>query len=117
MSRLVLAAALVALASLQAAAQSLPPLFPFQGPAYEGFPCRAFQPNPDGSWTVVEPVTIPAENGLIELSPGGTTIQLEKLNIYIEAATLVLEEIDRLFNRKDDGGLIMNSLKRRRRTG
>lgn len=72
MSRLVLAI-LAVLAASQAAAQGLPyPIFPFQNAPYEGFPCRAFRPNPDGSWTVVQPVTIPAENGLIELSPGAT---------------------------------------------
>ena len=73
MSRLALAAAIAALAAWQAAAQGLPyPMFPFLSPSYQGFPCQAFRPNPDGSWTVVEFVTIPAENGLIELSPGAT---------------------------------------------
>jgi hypothetical protein len=57
------------------------------------------------------------EMQLIELSPGGTTIQLEKLNIYIEAASLVVEEINRLLSRKDGGGLILDSLKKNHRTG
>lgn len=58
------------------------------------------------------------EMRLIELSPGGTTIQLEKLNIYIEAASLVLEEISRLFARKSGGGgLILDFLQKSRKTG
>ena len=77
MSRLVLGTAIAALAGSPAAAQPssyqvFPQVFPFQGAPYAGFPCPAFQPNPDGSWTVVQPVTIPAENGLIELSSGVT---------------------------------------------
>jgi hypothetical protein len=61
---------------------------------------------------------IPAdEMKLIELSPGGTTIELEKLNIYIEGATVVLDEVNRLLGRKDSGGLILDSLKRNRRVG
>jgi hypothetical protein len=61
---------------------------------------------------------IPAdEMQLIELPPGGTTIELEKLNIYIEGATVVLDEIHRLLGRKDSGGLILDSLKRNRRIG
>jgi hypothetical protein len=61
---------------------------------------------------------IPAdEMQLIELSPGGTTIELEKLNIYIEGATVVLDEINRLLSRRDSGGLILDSLKKNRRIG
>lgn len=73
MSRLALGAAIAALTALQAVAQGLPyPVFPFLSAPYQGFPCQAFRPNADGSWTVVQFVAIPAENGLIELSPGAT---------------------------------------------
>lgn len=45
----------------------------------------------------------------ITLSPGGATIKLEKHNIYIEAASLVVESINQL-NRRKSGGLIMDLL-------
>jgi hypothetical protein len=40
--------------------------------AADDFPCHAFRPNPDGSWTVVQPVAIQVSNGLVELTPGAT---------------------------------------------
>ncbi len=47
---------------------------------------------------------IPAEEmELIELSPGGTTIELGKRNIYIEGASVVLDETGRLLARRDSG--------------
>ncbi len=45
----------------------------------------------------------------VALSPGGATIKLEKHNIYIEAASLVVESVNDL-SQKRAGGLIMELL-------
>jgi hypothetical protein len=58
----------------------------------------------------------PEELQLMELSPAGTTIQIEKLNIYIEAASIVLEELQRLATMKAANGLIVDYLQRNRKT-
>jgi hypothetical protein len=72
---------------------------------------------------VVDVRSIPELSGIpvdeirfVELSPGGTTIQIEKLDIYIEAASLVLDEINRISGRKGSNGLIVDSLQKTRKT-
>lgn len=67
--------------------------------------------------TVPELSDIPPEElQLVELSPAGTTIQIEKLDIYIETASLVLEELQRLSTMKTSSGLIVDYLQRNRKT-
>jgi|SRR5215510_14695055 len=58
----------------------------------------------------------PEELQFVELSPAGTTIQIEKLNIYIEAASVVLEELQRLSTMKTSDGIIVDYLQKNRKT-
>jgi hypothetical protein len=63
--------------------------------------------------TIPELSGIPTEElSLVELSPAGTTIQIENLGIYIEAASLVLEELQRLSKMKTSNGIIVDYLQR-----
>ena len=63
--------------------------------------------------TIPELSGIPTEElSLVELSPAGTTIQIENLGIYIEAASLVLEELQRLSTMKTSNGIIVDYLQR-----
>jgi len=47
----------------------------------------------------------------LELSPGGATIILEKHNIYIESASLIIDVLDRLLKERS-GGIVMELLNR-----
>jgi hypothetical protein len=48
----------------------------------------------------------------VELSASGATIMIESSNIYIEAATLVLSQLDRIIKSKKTGNLIMDFLQK-----
>jgi hypothetical protein len=55
---------------------------------------------------------LPDDLAQISLSPGGTTIKLEKYNVYIEAASLVAEFLSQMSSRRT-GGFIMDLLEHR----